>query len=98
MGPMVVSLDAVADHTALDIKCTVNGVVEQHSSTSSMLFGVPELIAYLSGILTLSPGDVIFTGTPDGVGAARTPPVYLQPGDVVTSTIEGIGTMRNACI
>ncbi len=98
IGPMVLSLDAVDDHTALDIKCMVNGTVEQHSSTSSMIFGVPELVAYLSSILTLSPGDVIFTGTPDGVGMARTPPVYLRPGDVIASTIEGIGSMQNRCV
>jgi len=70
----------------------------QRSRTSDMVFSVSRLIAELSAILPLLPGDVIFTGTPAGIGAARTPPRFLRPGDVVTSHIEGIGTLRNRCV
>ena len=68
----------------------------QGDRTSNLIFGVPALIAYLSSILTLEPGDLIFTGTPDGVGAASRN--FLKPGDVITSSIEGIGTMVNRCV
>ena len=98
IGPVVVSLDAVEDHTDLAITCDINGTRRQDSRTSSMLFDVPTLIEYLSGILTLEPGDIIFTGTPDGVGAAQKPPVFLQAGDTIVSTIEGIGTITNRCV
>ena len=96
MGPVLVSTDLVADPTDLAITCAVNGETKQQDRTTSLIFGVAELIAHLSGIITLDVGDVIFTGTPAGVGApTRT---FLQPGDVVTSTIEGIGTMTNRCV
>jgi 2,4-diketo-3-deoxy-L-fuconate hydrolase len=72
--------------------------VVQQSRTSGMVFGVSSLVAELSAVLPLLPGDVIFTGTPAGIGATRKPPRFLQPGDVVESTIEGIGTLRNHCI
>jgi 2-keto-4-pentenoate hydratase/2-oxohepta-3-ene-1,7-dioic acid hydratase in catechol pathway len=67
----------------------------QDGRTRDLIFSVPELIAHLSSIVRLQPGDLIFTGTPDGVGMARTPPVYLRSGDVVESTVEGIGTLRH---
>jgi 2-keto-4-pentenoate hydratase/2-oxohepta-3-ene-1,7-dioic acid hydratase in catechol pathway len=70
----------------------------QTSRTSDMIFSVPHLIAELSAILPLLPGDIIFTGTPQGVGAVRKPPRFLQPGDVIESWIEGIGTIRNRMI
>jgi 2-keto-4-pentenoate hydratase/2-oxohepta-3-ene-1,7-dioic acid hydratase in catechol pathway len=70
----------------------------QKSRTSDMVFGVPRLIAELSAILPLLPGDVIFTGTPAGIGATRKPPRFLQPGDVLTSEIEGIGKLTNRCV
>jgi 2-keto-4-pentenoate hydratase/2-oxohepta-3-ene-1,7-dioic acid hydratase in catechol pathway len=73
----------------------VNGEIRQHDRTKNLIFSVPELIAYLSSILTLATGDLIFTGTPDGVGAASQR--FLAPGDVITSTIEGIGTIVNHC-
>ncbi len=98
MGPVVVSTDGFTDHTDLAITCDINGERQQDGRTSEMLFDVPALIEYLSGILTLMPGDVIFTGTPSGVGAAQTPPRFLRAGDVITSTIEGIGTITNRCV
>lgn len=95
-GPVLVSLDSVADPDDLAVRCQVNGAVRQDDRTSNLIFTVPTLVSYLSSILTLSTGDLIFTGTPDGVGAASR--TFLQPGDVITSTIEGIGTMVNRCV
>ncbi len=97
IGPAVVSLDELADPNALSLACAVDGEVVQDSRTSDLIFSVPELIAYLSAICTLEPGDLTFTGTPSGVGAARRPPRFLKPDEVVTSTIEGLGTIRNRC-
>jgi 2-keto-4-pentenoate hydratase/2-oxohepta-3-ene-1,7-dioic acid hydratase in catechol pathway len=95
MGPVLVSTDSFDDPTDLAISCDVNDQRKQEDRTSSLLFSVGELIEYLSAAITLDTGDVIFTGTPAGVGApTRT---FLEPGDVVTSTIEGIGTMVNTC-
>jgi 2-keto-4-pentenoate hydratase/2-oxohepta-3-ene-1,7-dioic acid hydratase in catechol pathway len=98
MGPWLVTADELADPDDLALECAVNGEVMQKSRTSDMVFGVARLIAELSAILPLLPGDVIFTGTPAGIGATRKPPRFLQPGDVLTSTIEGIGTLRNRCV
>jgi 2,4-didehydro-3-deoxy-L-rhamnonate hydrolase len=95
IGPYVVSTDAVADPADLPIHCEVNGERRQSDRTSNLIFDVPALISYLAGILTLSPGDLIFTGTPDGVGAASLR--FLVDGDVITTTIDGIGTMTNRC-
>ena len=75
-----------------------NGQTMQHSNTRQLIFSVPQLIAYVSSVCTLSPGDLIFTGTPPGVGAARKPPVFLQPGDVVEVEIERLGILRNEVI
>lgn len=94
-GPFVVSIDAFENPDDLALECSVNGVRHQHDRTSNLIFDVPTLIAYLSAILTLQPGDLLFTGTPDGVGAASGR--FLAPGDVVETTIEGIGTMVNHC-
>ena len=96
MGPVLVSTDSFADPDDIELSCWVNGEPRQHDRTSNLIFGVPRLIAYLSSILTLSTGDVIFTGTPEGVGAASRR--FLSPGDVITSTIDGIGTMVNRCV
>jgi 2-keto-4-pentenoate hydratase/2-oxohepta-3-ene-1,7-dioic acid hydratase in catechol pathway len=98
LGPCLVTPDALADADDLAIRCAVNGEVVQSSRTSDMVFGVPRLIAELSAVVPLLPGDVIFTGTPAGIGATRKPPRFLQPGDVVTSAIEGIGELRNRCV
>ena len=95
IGPVLVSPDGLADRDALVITCDVNGERRQTGSTADLIFDVPALVEYLSGILTLEPGDLIFTGTPEGVGLARG--VFLAPGDVVTTTIEGVGTMTNVC-
>jgi 2-keto-4-pentenoate hydratase/2-oxohepta-3-ene-1,7-dioic acid hydratase in catechol pathway len=97
MGPHLVTPDELANPDDLELGCRVNGEVMQQSRTSDMVFGVPRLIAELSGVLPLLPGDVIFTGTPAGVGATREPRRFLQAGEVVESWIEGIGTIRNRC-
>ena len=95
MGPWIVSASAIPNPHDLDIRCLVNGVEKQSSNTRHMIFDIPATIAYLSKGMTLLPGDIIATGTPDGVGFARTPPEFLRPGDIVTSIIEGIGEIRN---
>ncbi|MBI2964029.1 MAG: fumarylacetoacetate hydrolase family protein [Deltaproteobacteria bacterium] len=97
-GPCLVTPDELTDPADLEIRCSVNGEVMQRSRTSEMVFGVPRLLCELSAILPLLPGDVIFTGTPAGIGATRKPPRFLRPGDVVESTIEGVGTLRNRCV
>ena len=98
LGPAVVSLDAFADPNDLALTCDVSGERMQDGRTSDMVFGVPALVAYLSRWCSLAPGDLIFTGTPAGVGSTRDPRRYLEAGDEVVSTIEGIGTLRNRCI
>ena len=98
MGPELVLADEVADPQDLAIRLRLNGQLMQNSSTNQLIFGVDAIIAYLSQIMTLEPGDLIFTGTPPGVGMARTPPVWLQPGDVVEVEIEGLGLLRNPVV
>jgi 2-keto-4-pentenoate hydratase/2-oxohepta-3-ene-1,7-dioic acid hydratase in catechol pathway len=98
LGPAVVSLDAFTDPNDLALTCAISGESMQDSRTSDMIFGVPALVSYLSGLCTLEPGDLIFTGTPGGVGSTRDPRRYLKPGEVITSTIEGIGTLENRCV
>ena len=98
VGPALVSLDELANRDDLGIGCSVNGEEMQSSRTAELIFPVPELVSRLSHNVTLFPGDIIFSGTPNGVGAARTPPRFLKPGDVVTSWIEGLGELRNACV
>jgi 2-keto-4-pentenoate hydratase/2-oxohepta-3-ene-1,7-dioic acid hydratase in catechol pathway len=95
MGPALVTPDELHDPDDLEIGCRVNGDTVQKSRTSDMVFGVARLIAELSAVLPLLPGDVIFTGTPAGIGATRSPARFLQPGDVLTSWIEGLGELRN---
>jgi len=97
IGPAVVSLDSFRDPNDLGIRCDVNQERVQDDRTSGMIFSVPELIEFLSRYCTLEAGDLIFTGTPSGVGSVRTPRRYLAPGDVITSTIEDIGALRNCC-
>ncbi|MGH9054477.1 MAG: fumarylacetoacetate hydrolase family protein [Acidimicrobiales bacterium] len=92
-GPVLVTPDELPDPDDLAIGCEVNGQVMQDSRTSQMIFPVAELVSYLSGIVTLLPGDVIFTGTPPGVGAGRNPQVFLSPGDTLRSHIEGVGEL-----
>jgi 2,4-diketo-3-deoxy-L-fuconate hydrolase len=98
MGPSLVTPDEVRNPDDLELGCKVNGEVMQKSRTSDMVFGVPRLIAELSAILPLLPGDVVFTGTPAGIGATRKPPRFLQPGDVLETWIEGIGSLRNRLV
>src|SRR5580658_2354507 len=98
MGPWLVSADEIADPHALDISLRIGDETLQHSNTRELIFKIPELVAYLSSVVTLEPGDVVATGTPAGVGFARTPPRYLQPGDEVVVRIEGMGELRNPVV
>jgi 2-keto-4-pentenoate hydratase/2-oxohepta-3-ene-1,7-dioic acid hydratase in catechol pathway len=95
IGPVLVSPDLLDDPASLAITCDINDERRQDGTTSDLIFDIPALIAYLSAIMTLAPGDLIFTGTPEGVGAADGK--FLVAGDVITTTIEGIGTMVNRC-
>ncbi|HTN99903.1 MAG TPA: fumarylacetoacetate hydrolase family protein [Microthrixaceae bacterium] len=97
IGPWLVTPEDIPDPQNLRIACRVNGQALQDSNTSQMIFSVAEIISYLSGFITLLPGDVITTGTPAGVGFARTPPIYLHDGDTVEIDIEGIGVLANTC-
>lgn len=96
IGPWLVSGEAV-DPTQLDMFCDVNGQRMQTGNTRDMVFGVADLISYLSARCTLLPGDLIFTGTPAGVGSVRNPRVYLKPDDVIRSEIPGLGVLSNRC-
>jgi 2-keto-4-pentenoate hydratase/2-oxohepta-3-ene-1,7-dioic acid hydratase in catechol pathway len=98
LGPYLVTKDEVPEPNNLSIKCMLNGKAMQDSNTREMIFKIPYLISYLSRGLTLLPGDVITTGTPDGVGAARKPPVFLKHGDVMTVEVEGLGQLTNKCV
>jgi 2-keto-4-pentenoate hydratase/2-oxohepta-3-ene-1,7-dioic acid hydratase in catechol pathway len=95
VGPRLAPRDEVPDPQQLWIRAVLNGETMQESSTSHMVFGVAELIAYITQTITLEPGDLIATGTPAGVGAFRTPPVFMQPGDEITIEIEGLGSLTN---
>lgn len=96
MGPWLVTRDEIPDPQTLDVSCWLNGQQMQHGHTADMLFPVATLIAYLSRYMTLEPGDVITTGTPAGIGAFRTPPVYLQPGDRLRFEVTKIGALEHA--
>ena len=95
MGPYLITGDDIPDPQTLPIRCIVNGQILQDSNTDKMIFGVRELIAFISRGITLEPGDVITTGTPHGVGFARKPPIFLKAGDEVVVEIEGIGKLVN---
>lgn len=97
-GPWLVTRDEVPDLAPLQIQCRVNGVVMQDAHLGDMIFDVPGLIEYISGFTLLSPGDVILTGTPGGVGMRRDPPVFLRPGDQVEIEIESIGLLANVVV
>jgi 2,4-diketo-3-deoxy-L-fuconate hydrolase len=98
MGPWMVTPDELPNPDDLVIGCAVDGEKVQDARTSELIFDVPRLVAELSAVLPLLPGDVIFTGTPSGIGMARQPPRFLQPGHVLESWIDGIGTIRNHCV
>ena len=97
-GPHLTTRDEIPDVHALAICSRVNGAVMQNSNTSKMIFRVPELVEFISAAITLEPGDIIATGTPEGVGAFRKPPIYLKPGDVVEIEIDRLGVLRNPVI
>jgi 2-keto-4-pentenoate hydratase/2-oxohepta-3-ene-1,7-dioic acid hydratase in catechol pathway len=98
MGPCLVSADEIPDPHSLDICLRIGDEVLQKSNTRKLIFKIPELVAYLSSVVTLEPGDVVATGTPAGVGFTRKPPRYLRPGDEVVVSIEGLGELRNPVI
>jgi 2-keto-4-pentenoate hydratase/2-oxohepta-3-ene-1,7-dioic acid hydratase in catechol pathway len=98
LGPELVTSEDVSDPGNLWIRCTLNGVVVQNSSTSQLIFPIQKLISYLSHVFTLSPGDLIFTGTPPGVGMGRKPQVWLKNGDVVVCEVEGLGRLENPVV
>src|SRR5580704_3668896 len=98
LGPELVTPDEVGDPHNLGIRLRLNGQTMQDSNTRQMVFSVSATIAYLSKVFTLEAGDLIFTGTPPGVGMARKPPVWLKAGDVVEVEIDGLGTLRNPVV
>ena len=95
VGPALVPRDQVPDPQALSIRAVLNGETVQESTTANMVFGVADLIEYITRTVTLEPGDLIATGTPAGVGAFRKPPLFMQPGDEITIEIEGLGSLTN---
>jgi 2-keto-4-pentenoate hydratase/2-oxohepta-3-ene-1,7-dioic acid hydratase in catechol pathway len=97
-GPALVTADEVPNPGNLKIQTRVSGLSMQDSNTDQLIFSVEELIAYISGVCTLTPGDLIFTGTPPGVGGARNPPIFLKPGDIVEVEIEHLGVLRNPVV
>jgi len=98
LGPALVTPDEVGGGDALALRCEVDGEVVQSASSADLVFPPAVLLAYISEILTLDPGDVILTGTPAGVGAARTPPAFLAPGQVVRTVVDGVGELRNTTV
>jgi 2,4-diketo-3-deoxy-L-fuconate hydrolase len=98
IGPWVTDMTNNDKRDDLQLGCTVNGEQRQNTQTSDMIFGIAHIVAYMSTIVELFPGDVIYTGSPFGVGHGRKPQVYLKPGDVVETTLEGVGTITNRCI
>lgn len=98
IGPWIVMKDEVPDPQNLDISCKVNGEIVQSSNTSLMIFPVKKIIAEISQIMTLMPGDIILTGTPEGIGAKRNPPLFLKPGDTVEVEVSGIGKIQNRIV
>jgi 2-keto-4-pentenoate hydratase/2-oxohepta-3-ene-1,7-dioic acid hydratase in catechol pathway len=98
VGPWIVTPDDLSRPDDLALGCSVNGQTMQDARTSDLVFNVPQLVAELSAILPLLPGDLIFTGTPSGVGIVRKPPQFLKPGDVLETWIEGVGTIRNRMV
>jgi 2-keto-4-pentenoate hydratase/2-oxohepta-3-ene-1,7-dioic acid hydratase in catechol pathway len=98
IGPAIVTADEIADPHALAIGLSIDGEVLQNSTTRKLVFGVPELIEYISSITPLLPGDIVSTGTPSGVGLGRTPKRWLKPGETVTVTVEGLGSLTNPVV
>jgi 2-keto-4-pentenoate hydratase/2-oxohepta-3-ene-1,7-dioic acid hydratase in catechol pathway len=98
MGPAIVTADEITDPHQLAISLSINGETLQNSNTRELIFKIPELIEYISSITPLLPGDIVSTGTPSGVGMGRTPQRWLQPGETVTVTIEGLGSLTNPVV
>jgi 2-keto-4-pentenoate hydratase/2-oxohepta-3-ene-1,7-dioic acid hydratase in catechol pathway len=98
IGPWLVTTDEIPDPSNLRVRMHLSGEVVQDSTTRQLIFDIPQLISHLSKIMTLKAGDLIFTGTPPGVGMAKTPPRFLRHGDVCTVEIEGIGPLTNPCV
>ena len=98
LGPYLVTREEINDPQKLSIQCRVNDQLRQDSNTAEMIYKIPYLMHYLSEAFTLLPGDVIVTGTPHGVGAFRDPPIWLQAGDIVEISIEGLGSLTNQCV
>jgi 2,4-didehydro-3-deoxy-L-rhamnonate hydrolase len=98
IGPWLVTPDELPDRDDLRLRCSVDGRVLQDGRTRDMIFSVPELVARISAVCPMAPGDLIFTGTPPGVGMGRQPPEFLRPGATLVSTIEGLGELRNALV
>jgi 2,4-didehydro-3-deoxy-L-rhamnonate hydrolase len=98
VGPALMPAADIPDPQALGIRATLNGEVMQDSTTANMVFGVAEIVAFVSQAITLEPGDLILTGTPAGVGVFRDPPVRLQPGDEITVEIDGVGVLTNPVV
>lgn len=97
-GPWVVDAQAIPKKDTLDISCFVNDREVQSSNTCDLIFSVSEIVEYLSNIVELYPGDVIYTGTPSGIGNSRKPPEFLKKGDVIVSILESVGTITNVCV
>jgi 2-keto-4-pentenoate hydratase/2-oxohepta-3-ene-1,7-dioic acid hydratase in catechol pathway len=95
VGPRLVPASEIPDPQVLGIRAVLNGETMQESTTANMVFGVAEIIAFVSQAITLEPGDLIATGTPAGVGAFRDPPVFMQPGDEITIEVDGVGALTN---
>ena len=98
MGPWVADMHDNSNRDNLRLTCSINGEMRQDTNTNDMIFDIPEIVSYLSGICKLFPGDAIFTGTTAGVGHGHKPPIYLQRGDIIETTLEGVGIIRNRCV
>lgn len=98
IGPWMATADEIADAEQLTLTTTLNGAEVQHAKTDNLIFDIPAIIAYLSGIMELTPGDIIATGTPEGVGFVRKPPLWLKPGDEIDVAITGIGVLHNTVV
>lgn len=97
-GPWLTTCDEIEDPQNLRIQCSLNGELQQNESTSDMVFSVFEIVSFLSSVCELRPGDLIFTGSPAGVGQGKKPPRFLRPGDELETSIEGLGTISNRCV
>jgi 2-keto-4-pentenoate hydratase/2-oxohepta-3-ene-1,7-dioic acid hydratase in catechol pathway len=97
-GPWIVTSDEISEPGKLGLRTVLNGVEVQHGNTADLIFDIPAIISYVSGFTPLAPGDIISTGTPEGVGFLRKPPIWLKPGDVIEIEVEKIGTLRNPVV